>query len=173
MPRARTHDLITLIIAPPTYVGVYYLTKSTDLALITTLAALFSGLMFGPDLDLQSKQYARWGPVGFLWWPYRFIFRHRSRLSHGILLGTAIRVIYFAAMLLLLAAATIFILQLISGEPSQAIGLRSVIRRVWQTLRSIDKRYLTAAFFGLWWGAASHTLTDWVWSVWTNTKRIF
>jgi uncharacterized metal-binding protein len=173
MPLAKTHDLITLILAPPTYIATVYLTASTDVAVLATLSMLFAGLMFGPDLDIQSKQYARWGPFGFLWWPYRFIFRHRSRLSHGILLGTAIRVIYFTAMLILLAAVGLFLVRLISGDAQKVVSLKTLMASVWRSLLSVDRRYLMAVFLGLWWGATSHTLTDWLVGIWTNTKRIF
>jgi uncharacterized metal-binding protein len=173
MPQAKTHDLITLILAPPTYIATLQLTDSSDLAILATISMLFAGLMFGPDLDIQSKQYARWGPFGFLWWPYRFIFRHRSRLSHGILLGTAIRVAYFAAMLIIVAAVGLFVIRLIVGDAVKARSLQAMIVSVWQSLTSVDRRYLLATFIGLWWGATSHTLTDWLWGIWTNTRKIF
>jgi uncharacterized metal-binding protein len=62
MPNARTHDIITYAIIPITFLAaeVYwgnYLTSA-----IATVAMVFSGLMFGPDLDLNSKPYRRWGP---------------------------------------------------------------------------------------------------------------
>jgi uncharacterized metal-binding protein len=173
MPRAKTHDTITLMLAPPTFLGVYAATGSRDLALLTTLAMLFSGFMFGPDLDIDSKQYARWGPFGFLWWPYRVIFRHRSRLSHGILLGTAIRVIYFIAVLIVLLGVGLWIVRLLRWPTLPEVSFQKVLRDVWQIVRALDPRYLLATFLGLWWGAVSHTLTDWLWGIWTNTKRIF
>ena len=67
MPTAKTHDLITFVLALPTAAAAYYFTGDWALTVITTLAMLFGGLMFGPDLDIQSKQYTRWGPVRFIW----------------------------------------------------------------------------------------------------------
>src|SRR5919199_2548329 len=95
MPSGRTHDLITLILAAPTAAVPYYVTGDWTVTAITTAAMVFGGLMFGPDLDIQSRQYTRWGPLRFLWWPYKVALPHRSRLSHSILLGTWVRVIYF------------------------------------------------------------------------------
>src|ERR1043166_5581959 len=102
MPSGKTHDAITMLLAVPTFVAAWGVTRSVALALVVTAATLFGGLMFGPDLDIQSRQYARWGVFRFLWLPYRSVFRHRSRWSHGIIFGTLIRVVYFAAALTLL-----------------------------------------------------------------------
>ncbi|RMG54470.1 MAG: metal-binding protein [Acidobacteria bacterium] len=173
MPSARIHDTITLILVPPTFLVAFSITGSVDLSVVTTGAMLFAGFMFGPDLDIESKQYARWGPFRFIWWPYQFIFRHRSRLSHGIILGTAIRVLYFAIMLILLAGILLFLNQWLDPHIRAHPDLAELSKRIWKVWQAIDRRYLVAAFFGLWWGAASHTLTDWIHEVWTRTKRIF
>jgi len=173
MPSARAHDIITLVFAPPTFAATFLLTHSIDLSLIVTGAMLFAGFMFGPDLDIQSKQYVRWGPFAFLWWPYKVVFKHRSRLSHGIILGTAIRVIYFSLMLMVLAAAWLFLDRLLHPQSAERLDPLGLFQQVWDTLKAIDRRYVIAAFLGLWWGATSHTLTDWIHGLWTSTKRIF
>src|SRR5205085_9433533 len=100
---------ITVLLAVPTFVAAWGMTNSVALAATATGAMLFGGLMFGPDLDILSRQYTRWGPLRLLWWPYRVVFRHRSRWSHGIIFGTLIRVVYFAAMLTLVACAAIYL----------------------------------------------------------------
>src|ERR671926_21315 len=105
MPSGRTHDTVTLILAAPTFVAAWGLAGALAPAVVATCAMLFGGFMFGPDLDIQSRQYTRWGVFRFLWLPYRMLFRHRSRWSHGIIFGTLIRVIYFAAVLALITAA--------------------------------------------------------------------
>src|SRR3712207_4051725 len=116
MPSGKTHDMVTLVLAPPTFAAAWGLTGSLALAIVATAAMLFGGLMFGPDLDIQSKQYTRWGVFRFIWLPYKVIFRHRSRWSHGILFGTLIRVIYFTGVIALLAAAAVYLrAMLISG----------------------------------------------------------
>src|ERR1051325_8402859 len=108
MPSGKTHDAITLMLAAPTFVAAWGLTGSVSLAVVATVAMLFGGLMFGPDLDIQSRQYTRWGPLRLLWWPYKVAFRHRSRWSHGIIFGTLIRVVYFAAVVALVAWACVY-----------------------------------------------------------------
>ncbi len=172
MPRARTHDVITLALVAPTFLMAHHLTGSRDLAWVVTLATFFSGFLFNPDLDISSKPYARWGPLRFLWWPYQVIFRHRSRLSHGLVLGTLIRLLYFSVVLLLLSAVALFLWHGLTQQPGSQESWRQMFARTKSVLLSIDVRYWLAALFGLWWGAAAHTLADWIESLWTATKRI-
>src|ERR687895_963508 len=108
MPSGRTHDLITFVLTPPTFLAAWAAAGSLKLAAVVTCATLFGGLMFGPDLDIQSRQYTRWGVFRFLWFPYKAAFRHRSRWSHGIIFGTLIRVVYFTAVVTLVAWAVVY-----------------------------------------------------------------
>src|ERR687893_2321518 len=109
MPSGRTHDAVTIILAAPTFFAAWGLTGSLAMAFLATGAMLFGGFMFGPDLDIQSRQYTRWGVFRFLWFPYKVLFRHRSRWSHGIIFGTLIRVVYFTLVLTLITWATIYL----------------------------------------------------------------
>ncbi|HEX8560172.1 MAG TPA: metal-binding protein [Pyrinomonadaceae bacterium] len=177
MPSGKTHDMVTLVLAPPTFAAAWGLTGSLALSAAATAAMLFGGLMFGPDLDIQSKQYTRWGPLRFLWLPYKVAFRHRSRWSHGIVFGTLIRVVYFAAVVTLVAWACVYLraVLLAGGEPP---GWREVLG-AWRAAEAaaagygVGPRALVAALAGLWWGAASHTLTDVAWSVVRKGSEIF
>ena len=177
MPSGKTHDLITLVLAPPTFAAAWGLSGSLAVSVAATAAMLFGGLMFGPDLDILSRQYTRWGPLRCLWWPYRVVFRHRSRWSHGIVFGTLIRVVYFAAALALLFWAGVYAraVFLAGGAPP---GWRDVLA-AWRTVeqagagRGVGPGVLLAALAGLWWGAASHTLTDVAWSVVRKGSEIF
>jgi uncharacterized metal-binding protein len=169
--------MVTLVLAPPTFAAAWGLTGSVWLSAAATAAMLFGGLMFGPDLDIQSKQYTRWGPLRLLWWPYKAVFRHRSRWSHGIVFGTLIRVVYFAAVLTLLVWACVYARAVfLTGEP--APGWREVLG-VWRFVEAsaagygVGPRALAAVLAGLWWGAASHTLTDVAWSVVRKGSEIF
>src|SRR5215831_19021461 len=109
MPSGKTHDFITLSLTLPTAVVAWLLSGQIGIAVVATVAMLFGGLMFGPDLDLHSVQYSRWGFLRVLWWPYRVFFKHRSRLTHGLVFGTAIRVIYFSVVLIVVAAIGIYL----------------------------------------------------------------
>ncbi len=177
MPSGKTHDMVTLMLAPPTFAAGWGLTGSLALSAAATAAMLFGGLMFGPDLDIQSRQYTRWGPLRFLWYPYKVAFRHRSRWSHGIIFGTLIRVVYFAAVLTLLFWGAVYLrAALVAGGP--APGWREVVG-AWQAIeayalaKGVDGPVLLSVLAGLWWGAASHTLTDVAWSVVRKGSEIF
>lgn len=176
MPSGKTHDAITVLLAPPTFVAAWGLTSSVPLATIATCAMLFGGLMFGPDLDIQSRQYTRWGIFRFLWLPYRLLFHHRSRWSHGIVFGTLIRIIYFVAMLMLLFFLAVYLrAMLVMGAPPHY----DEILRAWQVIEAGALLHgkavhaVLALLAGLWWGAATHTLTDVTWSVLRKGSQIF
>lgn len=177
MPSGKTHDAITLALALPTFAAAWGVTGSLALATAATCAMLFGGLMFGPDLDIQSRQYTRWGVFRFLWLPYRAFFRHRSRWSHGIIFGTLIRVVYFAVVLGLLAAGGIYLRALFVNGGVMP-GWAEVLQ-AWSTLEanifaySIDVNMIFSILAGLWWGAASHTLADVGWSVIRKGSEIF
>jgi len=177
MPSGKTHDAITLLLTVPTFVVAWGLTGSALRAGIATGAMLFGGLMFGPDLDIQSRQYTRWGVFRFIWWPYKTMFRHRSRWSHGILFGTLIRVVYFAFMLALITLAAIYLRAFLVAGALPAFG---DILHAWHVIETGvrlegagHQHLIYAAFAGLWWGAASHTLTDVAWSVLRKSSEIF
>ena len=177
MPSGRTHDAITVLIAAPTLAAAWGVTGSMTLAILATCATLFGGFMFGPDLDIQSRQYTRWGVFRFIWWPYKKMFRHRSRWSHGIIFGTVIRVVYFAFVLALITAAGVYLRALLvagGALPDWIEVLRAL--RVTEAViaaRGFDMNAAWAILAGLWWGAASHTLTDVAWSVVRKGSEIF
>ena len=176
MPSGKTHDAITLLLTVPTFVGGWGVTGSTLLAGVATGAMLFGGLMFGPDLDIQSRQYTRWGVFRFIWWPYKVMFSHRSRWSHGIIFGTLIRVVYFALVLAVLAVAAVYLRALLVANAPPDF---SELLRAWHAieagarLEGAGRHAIFAALAGLWWGAASHTLTDVAWSVLRKGSEIF
>ena len=83
MPSGRTHDRITLWSLPLVMTLSFRATADILLTLIVSSGFLFGGFMFGPDLDIHSVQYRRWGWFRWIWLPYRGSMRHRSILSHG------------------------------------------------------------------------------------------
>jgi uncharacterized metal-binding protein len=172
MPSGRTHDLITFLLVPPTVAAAYYFTGDWAVTGIVTAAMVFGGLMFGPDLDIQSRQYTRWGPLRFLWWPYKVALPHRSRLSHSILLGTWVRVIYFLVVVTILLAAVLYARDFYLHR--QAAGLSDVsgaFTRVWEAVASVKRNYLIATLAGLWVGATSHTVSDVLGSFFKSVRR--
>lgn len=175
MPSGKTHDTITIVLAAPTFVVAWMATRSLWLAALATCAMLFGGLMFGPDLDTQSVQYKRWGVFRFFWFPYRVLIKHRSRWSHGLICGTLIRVIYFSLVLALVAALGVYLRAVFI---SQAPFDWNELAQAWQAIEaafaeSVGRRAVWVALVGVWWGAATHTLTDLVWSMLRKSSEIF
>lgn len=97
MPDAKTHDKINVaimivILAGLSYFAIWeknaiairYLNIHTVSAF--SLSYLFATFFVSPDLDIESRPYKRWGPLRFVWWPYKVIFRHRG-FSHNPILG--------------------------------------------------------------------------------------
>lgn len=112
--------------------------------------------MLGPDLDIHSIQYKRWGPMRWIWLPYQRALKHRSRLSHGPIIGTALRVVYLAAWIALFAVILVFALNLLWDA-----------QLAWQPLKAMFsymlKRYRTewlTLLLGLELGAISHFTSD-------------
>jgi uncharacterized metal-binding protein len=167
MPSGRTHDRITLTSLPIVGGSTLLLSHSTRLTLIVCASFLFSGLMFGPDLDIHSCQFQRWGWLRWLWLPYRKLLRHRSLLSHGPVIGTLFRLLYLATWLLLLGGIGL----------SVAIYSRQVAWD-WRSGIELTKSYLRqypfeglALLIGLELGAMSHYLSDWGGSAYHHLKQ--
>jgi len=167
MPSGRTHDRITLWSLPWVAGATLWLTRSSHFTAIVAGGYLFSGLMFGPDLDIRSAQYQRWGWLRWLWLPYQQSLRHRSHLSHGPLLGTTLRLAY---LLGLLVVASILILAALALTSERSLDLWQLVLR----LANLLARYryeAIALFLGLEIGAMSHAIADWLSSAWKRARR--
>jgi uncharacterized metal-binding protein len=178
MPSGRTHDSITLwslpLLAGLTFAG----TQSSSLTLVLSGSYLFSGLMFGPDLDVYSHQYKRWGLLRWIWLPYRRSMRHRSFWSHGLLAGTIVRVAYLFIWIGLLGSSGILagaIAFQLTGNTSDWFALA---QHWWSSsatfLGQVPQQYPTetiAIAIGLELGALSHSLSDWLTSTYRRTMN--
>jgi uncharacterized metal-binding protein len=162
MPSGKTHDAITVILSIPATVITYAAVGRPVAAATVGAAFLFGGLMFGPDLDTVSRQYSRWWIFRTLWFPYRHFFKHRSRISHGLVFGALFRVIYFLGVATILAYLAAFAWNGIAGDSTPDAA---DFARAWNTVGGLARNYLGEnfllfTFLGLWLGAASHTVTD-------------
>lgn len=169
MPSGRTHDSITLWSLPVVAGLTFERTHNAGVTLILSGSYLFSGLMFGPDLDIYSQQYKRWGVLRWIWLPYRRSMRHRSLLSHGFLIGTLIRVIYLLTWMTVCLAALV----LISAIAYQITGEAATWTQFSQYYWTVGSVYLgrslqhhtlewITVLIGLELGALSHSLSDWI-----------
>ena len=169
MPAGKTHDKVTLWLTPLIIGGSFGVTRNDRLTLLMAIAFVFSGLMFGPDLDIYSRQYQRWGWLRWIWLPYRKLLRHRSPLSHGFLIGTGLRLLYVGG----LAAGTGLVGMGGLWLWHQGQGTHLPQTLAWYDLLAWGQRYqgeLLASFIGLELGAMSHSLCDWTGS-WLKRQR--
>ncbi|MCB1023102.1 MAG: metal-binding protein [Acidobacteria bacterium] len=161
MPSGKTHDAVTFLLAVPIFL-VLWQAINFPAAAVITVCFLLGGLIFGPDLDTSSNQYARWSVFRILWFPYKSVFKHRSRWSHGLIFGTLIRVVYFAGILTIAAFLLTYVF---AGYTGGKLPDLIAFTRTWRYFGSFIRGCFGAygiyfAFAGLWLGAASHTLTD-------------
>lgn len=167
MPSGQTHDRITLWSSPFIAALTFSQTRSSPLTLLITGSFVFSGLMFGPDLDIESRQLQRWGMLRFLWLPYQKSLRHRSFLSHGPFIGTALRILYLGSWLFLL-----FVLGLIVAQFAGQATWKSadIFNYVLRSLANYPREYI-AIFLGLEMGAMSHSFSDWCGSFYKEFRK--
>lgn len=98
MPNGKTHDTITFITAPIVGGISYCFIKEIQTTAIFLGLYLFSSLMFNGDLDTNSRPYNRWWLFKMIWIPYQLMFHHRSIFTHGIIIGTIVRVLYLSVI---------------------------------------------------------------------------
>ena len=158
MPSGVTHDRITLWILPWVAGIAYGLTRSGELSLILAGGVLFSGMMFGPDLDINSIQYKRWGIFKPIWLPYRKFMPHRSFLSHGPIIGTCIRLLYLFLIIAIAGIFAVAIAQLIWGFDW---NWQDFVREKFTLLRNQYRQETIVFLIGLEVGAMSHSFSDW------------
>jgi len=99
MASGANHDRAILFTTP--IVGIIGVSYSLELGIVAAAAHLLGGLYLSPDLDLASKPFKRWGVLRVLWLPYqKLIPCHRHWLSHGVIVGSVVRLLYLGALLL-------------------------------------------------------------------------
>ncbi|HEY9704909.1 MAG TPA: metal-binding protein [Allocoleopsis sp.] len=157
MPSGRTHDRITLWSLPWVTGTTLALSRNSNITLLLSTGFLFSGLMFGPDLDIYSRQFIRWGILRPFWIPYQKAFRHRSFFSHGLIIGTVIRCIYLFVPLIFI----LFILVNMGGWLGIIkINWPKITMEIGRSLSKYPGEWLSL-FIGLELGSFSHNISDW------------
>jgi len=167
MPSGQTHDRITLWTVPLVSGIAYFLTQSGKFSLILAGGFLFSGLMFGPDLDIYSVQYKRWGWFRWIWIPYRSAIRHRSNLSHGLIIGTILRLLYISLIILILSGIVAAIAYFFGYVNLQSVMDSQKQLPIWNAKYT---QGLFALIIGLELGAMSHSISDWIGSAYKKNK---
>lgn len=122
-------------------------------------AHLLSGMLFSPDLDLDSAIDDRWGWFGWIWRPYTLLIPHRHFWSHGLILPPLLRLAYFFGAILLL----MFVLA--RGFAALGLIVPDYHLRLANALITIVREYPdeTQVFLlGFITGGAAHTIADWL-----------
>jgi uncharacterized metal-binding protein len=168
LPGARTHDVITVVtgmaLVPVGYGWVLHQSHASETAAVdTTLlvgAHLLSGIMFSPDLDIDSAIDNRWGMFYWIWRPYMWIVPHRSPLlSHGLVIPPLLRLLYFFAALALLYVGLAW------GLGQIGVVLPDYYAQVADYLLSLVRtrpREVLAVLIGFVTGGAAHSIADWL-----------
>jgi len=98
MPNGKTHDRIT-VVTTPIVIGLgFWICEDLVTTGIVSLSYVFASLMFNGDLDTNSRPYNRWWLLKMIWIPYQLMFTHRSIWTHGLVLGTVMRLLYVLAI---------------------------------------------------------------------------
>ena len=105
------------------------------------ISFLLGGLWLSPDLDVQSRALKRWGPFGWIWWPYRRLLPHRSMWSHGPVIGMTVRLLWILLLLGLAWTGLAWLLQPAIPAPLQA----------WPTLLNAARQH-PRTLLGVWLG---------------------
>ncbi|HJZ45738.1 MAG TPA: metal-binding protein [Roseiflexaceae bacterium] len=168
MPGAHVHDAITVVtglaLAPISYSALVGIGLPIDAAIRNTAilvgAHMLSGIMFSPDLDLDSAIDDRWGIFFWIWRPYMWLVPHRSRLfSHGLVIAPLLRLLYFYLMVVLLLITTAWLLARVGiALPDLHIRLSDALLGVMRNHPQETQSFL-AGFIT---GSAAHTLADWL-----------
>lgn len=167
MPNTPVHDFLTIasgiVLAPGIYGVLYEANVANQTAVvITTLiltAHVVSGVLFSPDLDLDSRIHKRWGMFFYIWLPYKWIIPHRHFWSHGLVLPPLLRLGYFFGMIIL----TIFLIERIAA--SAGIDLPIVHNSVaWAILAWIGQNEMVSVCIAIGFisGSAVHSIADWL-----------
>lgn len=167
MPNRPVHDFLTVassvVIAPITYSIIYSTGEVRDWAPIVA-AVLFvthniSGILFSPDLDMDTHIHKRWGIFYVLWIPYQMIIPHRHFWSHGLVLPPLLRMGYFFWMVVL----CVFVIERIAAYFGiQVPSMHTTITRSVLELVAAHPVYAITTAVGFVTGAAVHSIADWI-----------
>ncbi|HEX5692268.1 MAG TPA: metal-binding protein [Roseiflexaceae bacterium] len=167
MPGVHTHDVITFVtgaaLAPLVYTGQMAAGAESSTAMVYSIIAvgahLISGIMFSPDLDLDSRIDNRWGIFFWIWRPYMWLIPHRHFWSHGLIVPPLLRLLYFYLVIVIFLSGGAWLLSLIGIIiPDYRIRFTDALISV-----AYDHPRETWWFLvGFAAGGAAHTVADWM-----------
>jgi uncharacterized metal-binding protein len=165
MPGARTHDIITIAtgaaLAPPAYAALATADPAGAASSVAWLvgAHLLSGIMFSPDLDLDSAIDDRWGIFFWIWRPYMWLVPHRRFWSHSLAVAPLLRLVYFYVVLMIVFMACAWLLGRAGVTvPDYHVRLTEAIFRAFRE----HPEKVRIVLLGFVTGSAAHTIADWL-----------
>ena len=170
MPKGKTHENLLLKFIPFVlviffFIGVNLPIRLDIYGLLVINAYLIGGYFFSPDLDIDSSVYRRWGIFRWIWLPYKNLISHRSKLSHGILIGTIIRILYFFILISIIFMTLIYIS--IGELPIEQYLLKTINYTI------INKYYFLSILLAFELSADVHIFSDRIYSFVKKMKRVF
>ena len=177
MPNHGTHDVITLVtgaaLVPLSYLTLLHYNQPPEAAQLDTAllvgAHLLSGIMFSPDLDIDSAIDNRWGPFYWIWRPYMWAVPHGSMLlSHGLVIPPLLRLVYFFVVSTLVFLAATWVLGQV-GIILPDYPLRVI--HYLQGLAHTRPHQVEAFLIGFITGGAAHSIADWLITYHTNRHQ--
>jgi uncharacterized metal-binding protein len=157
MASGKTHEWVTVGFLPPVLIACRWgLHLDWPAVVLITLGTWVGGFLLSPDLDTRSRPFYRWGLFRFIWWPYQWVAKHRSGLSHGIFLAPWLRLLYLSAVLIALYTGLYLYL-------AQAAGLPTDLHTPRQTVLAFLKAHLNDFLLlgaGIWLESLIHIILD-------------
>ncbi len=143
MASGRRHEAINLAVHGAAVAGWYWARANGHGEALDSVAPLPARVAFlfsyavgtflvTPDLDLAKRSVrakSNWGVLGWLWYPYGAIFRHRG-ISHSWVVGPLTRLLY----LIILALALSELVRVAGGALGFALMLRAELFGNWAWL---------------------------------------
>ena len=117
MASGKTHDKINVIFICLFILALFFYNLVNDYKIIYFLLGFLIGTFFlGPDLDLKSNLYYRWGYLRMIWHPYQKNISHRSLWSHMPVLSDILRLLWVFAFYILFFLSPYFIFTFFNQE---------------------------------------------------------
>ena len=142
MASGTDHDRATVIASAPFGLLLVPL-LGHQAGLVGAGAFLIGGLWLSPDLDTHSRPLRRWGPIGWIWWPYRHWIPHRSLFSHGPVIGMALRLMWVMVCALLSWQVCSGVLEAFSGPAMPTV--QSLMGTLFQLVQHHPRPMLATA----------------------------
>lgn len=99
MSSGKTHDRVNSIFITLLVLVLFFYNLINDVSILYFVLGFMVGTFYlGPDLDLRSNLYYRWGALRFIWHPYQNMLSHRSVWSHFPLISDIIRYSWIGMM---------------------------------------------------------------------------